>query len=67
MAYEGWYICDVCGKRVSRDDEGGLKPWIDINIDSHYHWGKDAKPFLDADVCGKACAIKAVRDWLEGA
>ena len=66
MTFEGWWICDNCGKRVNRDDKDALKTWIGLDIESHFHWEKkDAKPLLDASVCGQACAIAAVQQWLD--
>lgn len=65
MAFEGWWICDVCGKRVDRDDKEALKDWIDIDIESHFHWQKRGEPLLDASVCSHKCAIDRMKAWLD--
>lgn len=65
MAYKGWHVCDVCGLEVNRDDKESLKSWMDITIHDHAYWNSDDDPELDMDVCNKACAIRAVKDWLD--
>ena len=65
MAFEGWWICDICGKRVNRDDKDALKTWIGLDIESHFPWEKDVEALLDASVCSHKCAIAVVQQWLD--
>jgi len=63
MAYEGWYICDTCGKKVNREDDDTLKHWIRVDIDYLYVFD-DKREILSTGTCGFPCAIEGIKKWL---
>ena len=69
MAYESWYICDVCGAREpNKRGSPENMDWVDIDIAPFDHWdfsGNDKGTYIDKSVCSMECARKAIQSWLD--